>query len=144
MTVVSRPSAEVHAHDLLAVGLPLRSQARRDRAPRLPLRAEVERGFRRRADGSHPGSHPRLAMAPMSISSAGLEPGERGTLELPASASGAAFMNLACLRSRELALPAYEPGVPKVSGLASGGRRVEWQGKAFVLPLRLRLAGSGR
>lgn len=90
MTVVSRPSAKVPAQDLLAVGLPLRSQARRGRAARLPFRAEVERGFRRRADESL-----RLAMASMSTSSAGLEPGERGTLGLPASASGAAFMNLA-------------------------------------------------
>ena len=91
-----------------------------------------------------PMDHIRVAMAPMSISSAGLEPGERGTLELPASASGAAFMNLACLRSRELALPAYEPGVPNVSGLASGGRRVEWLGRAFSPPLRLCLLGTGR
>jgi hypothetical protein len=91
-----------------------------------------------------PTDHIRLAMAPMSISSAGLEPGERGTLEFPLSAPAAAFMNLACLRSRELALPAYESGVPKVSGLDSGGRRVEWLGKAFSPPLRLRLLGSGR
>jgi hypothetical protein len=91
-----------------------------------------------------PTDHIRFAMASMSISSAGLDPGERGTLKFPVSASRAAFMNLACLRSRELALPAYEPGVPKVSGLASGGRRVEWLGKAFNPPLRLRLLGSGR
>jgi hypothetical protein len=91
-----------------------------------------------------PMDHIRLAMAPMSISSTGLEPGERGALEFPASTSGAAPMNLGCLRPRELALPAYQSGVPSVSGLASGGRRVEWLGKAFSPPLRLRLLGSGR
>jgi hypothetical protein len=137
MTVVSRPSADVHAHDLPSG---YRSEVKR---------AGIEHhGFPFAPKWSVDSAialmdHIGLAMAPMSISSTGLEPGERGTLDFPASASGAAFMNLACLRSRELALPAYESGVTRVSGSASGARRVEWLGKAFSPPLRLRLLGSG-
>ena len=74
---------------------------------------------------------------------AGLEPAERARPEFPGPTSSATFVNLVCLRSRALALPANESGVPEASGLTSCTGRIEWLGEAISPPLRLRLTGSG-